>query len=145
MQSFDAEIAKDESGRLVFMELPFNAKDVFGKAKGPLFVKGSINGTPYRTKLLSRGGGRQVMVIDKQLQKALGFYGGRMSVRMTMLPDDTAQSAADTTPMPLSTDMDVLSAVITRRSIRKFTSEPVTQSMLNTVLLAGLCAPTAKN
>lgn len=41
--------------------------------------------------------------------------------------------------------MDTLTAMRTRRSIRKFTEESVSQEMLNTVLEAGFCAPSAHN
>lgn len=41
--------------------------------------------------------------------------------------------------------MDVLEAIFTRRSIRKFTGEPVSDSDVETILKAGMCAPSAHN
>ena len=41
--------------------------------------------------------------------------------------------------------MDVLEAIFTRRSIRKFTGDPVTDQELETVLRAGFHAPSAHN
>lgn len=41
--------------------------------------------------------------------------------------------------------MDVLEALFTRRSIRKFTPEPVSEQDLETVLKAAMCAPSAHN
>lgn len=41
--------------------------------------------------------------------------------------------------------MDVLQAIYTRKSIRKFTGEPLTQEELETVLRAGFSAPSAHN
>ncbi len=41
--------------------------------------------------------------------------------------------------------MDILEALFTRRSIRKFTGEPVSEEDLNTVLRAGFYAPSARN
>lgn len=41
--------------------------------------------------------------------------------------------------------MDALAAITTRRSIRKYTSEPITDGELNTVLNAGFHAPSAHN
>lgn len=41
--------------------------------------------------------------------------------------------------------MDVLEAIFTRRSIRKFTGEPLSQEELETVLRAGFSAPSAHN
>lgn len=45
MQVFETTIKKDESGRLTVIELPFNAKEVFHKSKGTIFVSGTINNT----------------------------------------------------------------------------------------------------
>lgn len=45
----------------------------------------------------------------------------------------------------ITSDMDVLTAIKTRQSIRKFTSKPVSQDMVNAILCAGMHAPTAKN
>lgn len=42
-------------------------------------------------------------------------------------------------------NVDVLTAIRERRSIRQYTGEPITQEQLNTILYAGLCAPTARN
>lgn len=44
-----------------------------------------------------------------------------------------------------TSNIDVLTAISERRSIRKFTSEPISEQHLNTILEAGLSAPTAKN
>ncbi|HZK34123.1 MAG TPA: nitroreductase family protein [Bacillota bacterium] len=41
--------------------------------------------------------------------------------------------------------MDVIDAILTRRSIRKFTGQPVTDEQLNTILRAGFHAPSAHN
>ena len=52
METFDALIKKDDADRRTIIEVPFNAKEQFCKFKGP------INGVAYRSKLLSRGGGK---------------------------------------------------------------------------------------
>ena len=41
--------------------------------------------------------------------------------------------------------MDLLTGLVTRRSIRKFTEEPVTEAQLKLIAQAGLCAPSARN
>jgi nitroreductase len=41
--------------------------------------------------------------------------------------------------------MDILEAIITRRSIRKYTGEPVSEEALQTILRAGCYAPSAMN
>lgn len=41
--------------------------------------------------------------------------------------------------------MDVLQAIYTRRSIRKFTGEPISEEHMEKLLKAGFCAPSAHN
>ena len=41
--------------------------------------------------------------------------------------------------------MDVLQAIFTRRSIRKYTGAPISDENMETLLKAGLCAPSAHN
>jgi len=41
--------------------------------------------------------------------------------------------------------MDTIDAILTRRSIRRFTEEPVTEEQLETIIRAGMYAPSAHN
>ena len=41
--------------------------------------------------------------------------------------------------------MDTIESILTRRSIRKFTGEPVAEEQLHTILRTGFSAPSAKN
>ena len=41
--------------------------------------------------------------------------------------------------------MEILEAIFTRRSIRKFTGQPITDDNLHTILRAGCYAPSARN
>lgn len=41
--------------------------------------------------------------------------------------------------------MEVLEAIFTRRSIRRFTGQPISEADLATVIKAGFCAPSAHN
>ena len=107
---------------------------------------GRINGTEYRSKLLARGGGKFVMVLDKALQKAIGFAGQAMSAAVTMAPEE--EKAGGESPekaMDNRCGMDLLTAIKTRQSIRKFTERPVNEEMVNAIVCAGMRAPTAKN
>ena len=52
MEQFDAQIKKDGSDRLTIMEIPFDAKAVFRKPKGTIYVSGTINGIGYRVRIL---------------------------------------------------------------------------------------------
>lgn len=152
MEVFDAEIKKDEGGRLTVIELPFFPREVFGRPKGTLYVSGTINHVEYWCKLLSRGGGRFAMTVDKAMQRALGYDGGTMKAHVTMAAEETGEekvrdSSAEMSGEPalIPCDMDTLTAVRTRQSIRSFTAEPVGGELLDAILYAGLCAPSAKN
>lgn len=146
MEQFDALIKKDDSGRLTIVEVPFDARTVFNKPKGTIYVSGTINNIAYRSKLLSRGGGKFIMVLDKAMQKSVGFDGQAMTVNITMSAEDLPPVRnVPEKPAEITCGMDVLTAIKTRQSIRKFSSKPVSQDMVNTVLCAGMCAPTAKN
>lgn len=152
MEVFDADIKKDEGGRLTIIELPFSPREVFGRPKGTFFVRGTLNHIEYRCRLLSRGGGRFVMTVDKAMQKAVGYEGGTMRVHLTMAPEEMAEEKrekismeAPEEPEALCCKMDALTAIRTRRSIRSFTGEPVGEELLNTILHAGMYAPSAKD
>lgn len=146
MEQFNAQIKKDSSDRLTIMEIPFDAKAAFRKPKGTIYVSGTINGIGYRGKLLSRGNGKFIMVLNKAMQKSVGFDGQAMTARVTMSCEDLDAVREDHEKMAdFTSDMDVLTAIKTRQSIRKFTSKPVSQDMVNAILCAGMHAPTAKN
>ena len=85
MEQFDALIKKDDSGRLTIVEVPFDARTVFNKPKGTIYVSGTINNIAYRSKLLSRGGGKFIIVLDKAMQKSVGFDGQAMTANIPML------------------------------------------------------------
>lgn len=148
MQTFPAEILKDTAGRLTYLPLPFSAREMFHQPKGTIYVQGTINGIPYRSKLLSRGGGCYIMLIDKILQKSLGFCGLPLPVSVTMSLDAPAQPSGDPAiPVPSLSPcaMDTITTVKTRTSVRRYTDAPITPDILNTLLYAGMCAPSAKN
>lgn len=145
MEIFEAPIQKDDTGRRTFLEIPFNARERFCIPKGTIYVSGTINGTPYRGKLLSRGGGKFLMVLDKALQKSIGFDGQTINAQITMASEDLEAAGKYEEPVAVSSGMDVLTAIKTRQSIRRFTARPVGDDMVTTMLCCGMYAPTAKN
>lgn len=145
METFDALIKKDATSRLTFLEIPFDARQQFCKPKGTIYVSGTINGIAYRNKLLSRGGGKYVMVVDKSLQKLIGFDGQVMNAHIIMSLEKLESDCKQEDPAALSSRIDVLTAIKTRQSIRRFTSQPVEEDMITTMLCCGMYAPSAKN
>lgn len=148
LQTFTSILKKpDIKGSLTLVELPFNPAQTFNVSKGTIRVYGTINGIEYRNKLISRGNGLYVMTVDKTLQKRLGFIGDDLEIEVTMSLDEGAiHGSGKLTKIEIHTcDMDVLTAIKTRRSIRSFISKEVERSKIETILEAGFCAPTAKN
>lgn len=145
MEQFEALIQKDDAGRLTFFEIPFHARERFCQPKGTIYVSGTINGAKYRGKLLSRGGGKFLMVIDKALQKSIGFDGQAMTAQITMSSEELEPAGEKQEEPAAGSRMDVLTAIKTRQSIRKFTARPVGDDMVTAMLCCGMYAPTAQN
>ena len=69
-----------------------------------------------------------------------------MSAGVVMSLDVLVGEKSQTRPVFVDTcGMDVITSINERRSIRKFTAEPISDRMLSTILRAGLQAPSAKN
>ena len=43
MEAFEAEIKKEETGRLTYVKVPFDARACFSIPKGTIYVAGRIN------------------------------------------------------------------------------------------------------
>lgn len=74
-------------------------------------------------------------------------YEDKVKVEMT-LDNISNQSKAinkNDLKMVKTTNIDVLSAIRTRRSIRQFSDKKIDDELINTILEAGFCAPTAEN
>ncbi len=145
MQKFKTYLEKPLKG-ITVIELPFNAAEIFNIKKGTIRVYGKINGIDYRNKLISRGNGKYVMSVDKKMQKRIGFCGDKIEIEISMQLDESAMygSGDRTSIKSESCNVDVLTAIKSRRSIRVFTSKDVEKSKIETILEAGFCAPNAK-
>lgn len=140
---YEVEMFKD--GGKVYIRIPFNAKELFSKPKGNIYVKGTINTISYRNKLISKGNGIQIMLINKKMQKMLGYDDINMKVKLTVTEDNNISEEEVIQTLIEDSNVDVLSAISTRRSIREYTEQNITDEELNTILNAGFCAPSAKN
>lgn len=143
---FEAPIVKtDRKGGLTYIELPFNAAKEFN-SKGRIKVQGTINGFSYRSSLISRGNGSYILTIDKKMQKEIGI-GDNDTLLVTMEADNLAvKEKLDSSIAKIEiSNMDVLTAIRTRRSIRKFSKKTIDEEALNTIMEAGFCAPSSKN
>lgn len=70
-KSFQALIQKpSKKGGVSYIELPFNAWEVFGK-KGRIKVSGKINNHEFRRALIPKGKGRYILTVTKKCWKHL--------------------------------------------------------------------------
>lgn len=154
-QSFEAIIKSD---RITYIDIPFNASQVFNK-KGKIQVKGEINGHPYRKPLLSRGGGVYILTLNKAYLKTVNIKEGDKVFISMDLDDNLLHANLDPKnhediikyhesikqKKELGETFNVLEAIFTRRSIRKFTGEVIKDTELETIIKAGCYAPSAEN
>jgi hypothetical protein len=80
-KGFKAKLAADVGA--LFVEVPFDVKKEFGKARSP--VKVSINGYSYRSTI-SVYGGKYYLPVRKDRREAAGVRAGDI-VEVTMQPD----------------------------------------------------------
>ncbi|WP_105616409.1 nitroreductase family protein [Vallitalea okinawensis] len=154
-QIFNAVI---KSNRVTYIELPFDASKVFN-VKGKIQVSGELNGCSYKKSLIPRGNGQYILTINKTLlNESRSKVGDNIQVSM-MLDNILAQKELDITEhedvvrcfemskKKRKSDeiMNVLEAIFTRRSIRKFTGKKIKDEDIFTIIKAGCYAPSAEN
>jgi nitroreductase len=60
-------------------------------------------------------------------------------------PSTSQQPEVVKTGIPATSDMDTLTAIFTRRSVRKYSNQPVSDATVKILLQAAMSAPSAKN
>ncbi|MCX7709462.1 MAG: nitroreductase family protein [Clostridia bacterium] len=145
-KEFDAQIIRpDKKGSLTYIRIPFDAAKEF-HSRGRIKVEGTINGFSFRSSLIPKGNGVYILPIDKKMQKEIGLVDSDV-LHVIMKPDSVYTGSEVHTGIEKieACNIDVLSAIRERRSIRKFSDKEIDEKVLNTILEAGLCAPSAKN
>ncbi len=69
MKEYNLELVKER--RIAYIQIPFNAKEVFMRPKGTIYVRGTLDNVSYRLKLVSKGNGTQIMIVNKKSTKKL--------------------------------------------------------------------------
>lgn len=134
-----------KEGNKVLAYLPFDPRTEFNIPKGSIYVKCVIENVQFKSKLMSRGSGRYCIFFSKQLLKDIGIDGEeKLNVNLN-IELDTIADIPQLTESPEMINNEVLNAISQRASIRKFTDKDIDQIQLNTILNAGLCAPSAMN
>jgi hypothetical protein len=81
---FTAVLSESGRGGGHWVEVPFDAKEVFGEARPP--VRGTVNGAPYRSRLAVYGG-TTYLGLTKEVRSAAGIEVGS-KVAVVMEGDD---------------------------------------------------------
>lgn len=130
-------------GSTVLAYLPFNPRVEFGILKGSIYVKCTIGGVDFKSKLMSRGNEQYCIFFSKQLLKNLGLDGEEhFNIKLDINGDrlDTVEVYE-----PEIMDNETIRSIIERASIRSFTDKQISPILLESILYAGLCAPSATN
>lgn len=152
-KTFEGKINKE---RFTYINLPFDASKVFNK-KGKIIVTGEINGNSYTKPLLSRGNGKYILTLNKQMLKEFDISVGDTVIVSMELEDNKEnvdldkhndikkyyQSAKQKNKTKET--LNIYEAIFTRRSIRRFTGDEVKEQDLKTIIKAGCYAPSANN
>lgn len=97
---FKVELLKAEDSSATGIEAPFNVEQAFGtRARVP--VRGTINGTPFRSSLMPMGGCYR-MVIPRALRETAGVKAGDM-VEIIMEQDGAERTVE--VPPPLKKEL----------------------------------------
>ncbi|PKO19005.1 MAG: hypothetical protein CVU39_00195 [Chloroflexi bacterium HGW-Chloroflexi-10] len=155
MQNFNSPI--QAQGRMTYIEVPFDAAAVFGKPVGALLVEGTVEMLPYRKKLLSRGDGLFYLVLSREMVKQLELVPGQEVQVSMQLTEEIVDEAADGDERINQWYLDfcrrqangeephLMETIFTRRSIRKFTGQIVSDEQIHLLIQAGVHAPSAHN
>lgn len=130
-------------GKYVIAYLPFNPRTEFGILKGTIFVKCTMDGTEFKSKLMSRGNDQYCIFFSKQLLKNLGLKGEEhlnIPLNIVLEGENTSEVAE-----PEIVENETIRIIKGRLSIRSFTDKKISNLLLDTILDAGLCAPSATN
>ena len=87
---FRAVLNQQEGGTATSIYIPFDVPETFGK-RGRVPVRGTINGTPYRSSVFRMGDAPYFMVVNRKLRELAGVSAGE-TVSVVMERDDEPRS-----------------------------------------------------
>lgn len=143
MDNYEVDILQE--GRLAVIHLPFDARSKYQQPKGTIFVRGLINDHPFRSRLLSKGNGRQFFSVTGPMRAKMGISSLPATVHLAIEQDLQEEKLGEPLLTKTLPGHSAFDSIINRKSIRTFTPEKLTEQQLQLLLNAGLCAPSAKN
>jgi hypothetical protein len=103
MERFDGVVESHGAGGNV-VEIPFDVKAVFGSGRPP--VRGTVNGFPIRSRLVSMGG-RYLLGLNREVREGAGVAGGdRVSVELELDEEPRVVDVPDELAAALEADPD---------------------------------------
>jgi hypothetical protein len=85
-KTFTIKLLKPDEVESAYFIVPFNVQEEYG-SKARVFVKGTIDGFPYRSSIAPMGNGKHAMLLNKVMRNAIGkSYGD--TVKVVMERDD---------------------------------------------------------
>lgn len=85
-KTFTIKLLKPDEVESAYFIVPFNVQEEYG-SKARVFVKGTIDGFPYRSSIAPMGNGKHAMLLNKEMRNAIGkSYGD--TVKVVMERDD---------------------------------------------------------
>jgi hypothetical protein len=85
VKRFRATVNRREGGEVCAIDIPFDVEKTFG-SPGRVPVRGTLNGSAYRSSVFRMGGDCHFMVVNRQMRAASGVKGGE-TVPVTMERD----------------------------------------------------------
>jgi len=143
MIDFTATLQKE--GRYAVIYIPFDIKKKFSISKGTMQVKTMMNNIEYRTKLVSKGNGQYIIIVDKKMQQNLGFINQNLQVSVKLYLENQKNEEEIKFINQRDTSNFILEAIYQRSSIRQFNNITVENQKIDTIVKSGFCAPSAKN
>jgi len=132
-----------KEGNLVIGIIPFDPKEKFNIQKGAIYANCIINGIEFKIKLMSKGKGKYFIIFSKHLMKNIGLEGDKhMDIDLNI---DIENNEKPEIKKINILENETLKIISERKSIRNFNDKKIDRIIINTIINAGFCAPSANN
>jgi nitroreductase len=132
-----------KEGKLITALIPFDPKTEFNISKGTIYVNCVINDVEFKAKLMPKGNGKYFIIFNKQLMKNIGLEGEKhLNINLSI---DIENNEKPEVKKMKFLENDTLKIISERKSIRNFNDKKIDRIIMDTILNAGLCAPSANN
>lgn len=132
-----------KEGTQTISYLPFDPRIEFSIPKGSIYVNCTINNNEFKSRLMLKENGRYCIFFSRKLLENIGLKGEKHSG--IKLDIELYKDSKPVLKNPKILENETLKAIMERKSIRSFTNKKVSTIIIDTIINAGLCAPSATN